>query len=311
MWIAGFFLFFSSVYYFYQKKYSSTLMLVSTIVLATSLVVDRVFPLFEPIYFGWFSEIAGAVSIFIIGLIMAKEVVKQYRNRLQLEIEVAFANRQLHLQENQYKSLLESSANTRALRHDLRHHLITISHLASEDKIQNIKSYIEELVQEVSQSQQKIYCKNPAVNAIVSHYLSLAVEQKVLVEARLELGEDMESTLTMDLCILLGNLLENAVEACQEVKEDSKFIRILSKETENTLSFIIENSFNGAFYEEHGYYHSRKKQWKEKGVGLASVNAICNKYNGFPSYETTKDTWTVSLLLTLPRKETENSLPFP
>ncbi len=305
MWIAGFYLLISSISFSYKKKDTSILMLISTVVLATSLVMDRFLPLFDPIYFGWFSEIAGTFWVLNIGLIMAKEVAKQYRNRLQLESEIHFANQQLYLQGNQYKSLLENSEKIKALRHDLRHHLITISHLADDGKSQDIKTYIDELNQSVSTTQQLTYCNNPAINTIVSHYISLAINQGILVEAHVSCKENIESTLTMDLCILLGNLLENALEACQEMEDskNTKFIHLIAKERENILTIVVENSYSGIFLEDQGYFFSRKKQWKEKGIGLASVNSICNKYKGYSTYEKTKDTWTVSALLYLPKND--------
>jgi sensor histidine kinase regulating citrate/malate metabolism len=102
----------------------------------------------------------------------------------------------------------------------------------------------------------------------------------------------------MDLCVIVGNFLENAVEACRRMKRGNKFIRVRSRIEGNTLSIVVNNSFDGLWMEEEGVYLSRKgADGTRKGVGLASVRAICDKYGWLCKYEITGDVWKSSALV--------------
>jgi sensor histidine kinase regulating citrate/malate metabolism len=107
----------------------------------------------------------------------------------------------------------------------------------------------------------------------------------------------------MDLCIVVGNFLENAIEACRIMKHGEKFIRVRAQIKNDALSVAVENSFDGEWRERGGVYMSRKNPGGEgvprEGVGLTSVRAVCAKYDGKMKVGIKGNVWRSSALLDL------------
>jgi sensor histidine kinase regulating citrate/malate metabolism len=87
-----------------------------------------------------------------------------------------------------------------------------------------------------------------------------------------------------NLCVILGNLFENAIEACGRMTEGHKFIRLRSRLQYGTLTVTMDNSFNGVVSQKDGKFLSSKRN--EIGTGLQSVSAIAEKHGGGASFET-------------------------
>ena len=103
----------------------------------------------------------------------------------------------------------------------------------------------------------------------------------------------------MDLCVLLGNALDNAFTACLTSNEQ-KSISLIAQSEENVLSIVIQNTFDGKMDVEKDVIFSRKRD-KEQGVGLKSMKEICDKYQG--TMETKWDESKFTLLIMLPINE--------
>jgi sensor histidine kinase regulating citrate/malate metabolism len=101
----------------------------------------------------------------------------------------------------------------------------------------------------------------------------------------------------MDLCVIMGNLLENAVEACRYVEE--KFIKVRAVVDGDFLTVVVENSFDGIWRYEGGVYMSRKEAPETRGVGLSSVRAVCEKYGGLMQVDMDGDRWVSSALVNM------------
>lgn len=193
------------------------------------------------------------------------------------------AQNQLDFQREQYGQLMVNVESVRYMRHDMKHHLAVISEYAEAGNMAGIRGYMEGLVHGLSAARGKTYCDNYAVNAIVTHYLSLAdsdgVEVKIKLTVPVEAGQVKDS----DLCVIVGNLLENAVEACRNVGAGMKFIRLFSYAQEDTLTFTMENSYDGDARALDESFYSRKREGK--GIGLSSVRAVAAKYGGGTKFE--------------------------
>ena len=94
--------------------------------------------------------------------------------------------------------------------------------------------------------------------------------------------------------------LENAVEACRRMERGNKFVRVRSRIAGDTLSIVVENSFDGLWRVKNGTYLSRKENAEaqdREGVGLSSVRAVCLKHRGLAQNEIIGDVWKSSALV--------------
>jgi len=157
----------------------------------------------------------------------------------------------------------------------MRHHFAAIGLIAGEpDAGKNVCEYIRGLTDALLSSSDKQYCTNYAANAVVAHYLGIAESEGISVEAQLIIPNETGNVPAMDICIILGNFLENALEACRRInplgvtetktgKQGSlnggRYIRARSRIDGDTLSIVVTNSFDGIWRMENGVYISRKK----------------------------------------------------
>ena len=106
----------------------------------------------------------------------------------------------------------------------------------------------------------------------------------------------------MDLCVLLGNALENAYEACQRMNGDKKWIKVKLEESSALLSIAITNSFDGKVSKRKDKFLSSKRR-SEPGFGLQSIREICEKYNGTLHITYDEDEFDIMMLLNVNTKE--------
>ena len=207
----------------------------------------------------------------------------------------------LALQREQYEQLTERVNEARAARHDLRHQLAVLKDYVTCEQYQRLSAYLDELMAAAPPPLENQLCENNAVNAVAGHYLSMAQQEGVEISAALYIPTHTGQVSQSDLCVLVGNLLENAVEACRTAAGDRRFIKLAATLQGERLYLTVDNSFDGQVKRDGAAYLSRKRE--EPGVGLDSVRAVCEKYGGEARFETEAGVWRASVLLqTVPKK---------
>ena len=140
-----------------------------------------------------------------------------------------------------------------------------------------LNKYIDNLLDTIPAAPQ-MYCENQAVNAIISHYAALCQEQGIDADIRLSVPTQTEQITDAELCVIFGNLLENALEACDRMGEGRKFLHLGSRVHMGLLTIVMDNSFDGQVMQENGKFRSSKRD--DFGVGLTSIQAVARKRGG-------------------------------
>jgi signal transduction histidine kinase len=212
------------------------------------------------------------------------------RRRVSDGIELRNSKTALEAAKVHYSELTHSLEEAAALRHDIKHHLNAISELTAKKD----RSGVEKLVSETQSSIKAPvrYCGHGVADALLGWYAKRIGEDGIAFETDVAITNDIpvEST---DLCVLLGNLLDNAHRAARSAGEEP-YIHIRAKTKPNMLVIETENNFGGKLTQKDGKYISAKENG---GQGLKSVSLICEKYNGtfIPNVENQKFT-TLSML---------------
>jgi hypothetical protein len=228
-----------------------------------------------------------------VGWYYIRAALDEAERSAQLELEVHAMNRSLDMQRTLYNRLSQSTEEVRALRHDLRHQLQAIRGYLQKDNVTGALGYVEAISGNIPEIADKLLCDNFAVNAVAVHYLDKAMEAHIQADLRLVVPVDLGQIPDNDMSIIVGNLFENAIEACQFVEEDKRFIRMNSKVVKKRLTLVIDNSFDGTYTEKGGEFYSRKRPGK--GVGISSVRAVVERYGGALKYEVANGVFMTSL----------------
>jgi sensor histidine kinase regulating citrate/malate metabolism len=191
---------------------------------------------------------------------------------------------QLALQAQHYEHLTESIEYARAARHDLRHHLSVISDYAGKGDNAGLRAYLDEYIGGIPDEPLTPYCSNHAVNAVAQHYLAMAKQSGAKLDIRLRLPQDAGIP-DSDLCIVFGNILENAAQSCARQEDGRRFIRAGCETAGGRLVFTVDNSVSDS---------------RGEGVGQRSVRAVAKKYDGSAEFAREGDTYKTSVILLNP-----------
>ena len=204
-------------------------------------------------------------------------------------------NSLLEMQESQYMMLKRYIGETDRQRHDFKHAIRTLDNLASEGNLSAIRKYLDGQLEAMPKNESKFFCDNMAVNAILNHYLQLTHTLDIRTTWTIDLPEKL-SLPDNDLCGILGNILENAVIACEDVPESSRFIDLsIKSEPEAALYIVATNSFNGEVKLKDGRYLSTHRHGS--GIGLTSVISTAESYGGMARFTHDKNQFMSDVML--------------
>ena len=250
-------------------------------------------------------EVISCIFFFVCILFFSRlffALARHERHHAQVEEERIYISSLLELQKQQYAELTRHIEYARKVRHDMRHHLRTVKGMYDRGDYERMGAYLEEL-ESVGEAPSLInVCSNYTANALLSHYIDRAKAHGISVKVRFHLEENSWLR-DSDLCVLLGNAVENAIEACLCVPEEERFIRIQCSENADRLYIVFGNSFSGEIVERDGIYYSRKREFKTHGVGVDSIRAIAKKYNGSVKIETEDKLFKLSVMLKKPEED--------
>ncbi|MGL5677747.1 MAG: ATP-binding protein [Cellulosilyticaceae bacterium] len=267
----------------------------------TCLLLDRLLPSYEPISGGWFTEWGGITLIIAIGYMLWRDLVQAYNSKLLFEEAHRQTARQLDMQLAYTQQLFEGTEANRRLTHDFRHHLRTLTGLAEQAHATDVLHYMEQIVA-ITRPQQSNACvpfvSHLALDALLQYYHTAATTKGIAIAIRLSLPDVLPLD-EVDFCTLLGNLIENAIEACERLSNDTSHILIASHQTDSQLFMIIENTYDGVLKRQGKHFVSRKTSAPRLGVGVASVQTLVSSCGGFMDLYPTDTLFKVSIMLPL------------
>jgi len=223
---------------------------------------------------------AGGLAIFILIYVM----IYYFNTKQKYQTQRDFLEQYNEQQKKYFEDLLRKEQETRQFRHDITAHLIQIQNLCEKGDYKEEKQYIEELLDEIILVNKKGYCVgNDIIDTILNTYLSpiasfCTIKVKGYVDCEIGISKK-------DLCVIVSNLVKNAVEAVEqciyepkeivfEVNQGKQFLSIKVKNTADTEKITIQNK----------YPVTRKKNKRMHGLGIKNVKVAVEMYHGSYQY---------------------------
>lgn len=219
---------------------------------------------------------------FLFGKFIDKRIAK-YQN--------ALINKQCAEVENMYRAM-------RGWRHDYHNHIQTMKAYLQMNKFEELDAYLNALDVDLTTVDTVIKTGNVIVDAILNSKISLAKSKSIKVNAKAKVPEKLK-VLEIDLCVIIGNLLDNAVEAC--LKQDNKeerFIRVYVDIFKEQLYISVQNSSGGEIKKNGKVYLSTKEK-NNHGFGLMRIDNIVNKYHGYVNRQNEEGVFATEVMLPL------------
>lgn len=202
---------------------------------------------------------------------------------------------QLQIQKMHYGILAESIDLTRRVNHDMRHHLRTLQNFLDEGEYKKAREYLSIVAENTYHTTPIRYCANNFINATLSYYLSQAIQSGIHVEHHIEIDEDVPIDNT-DLCVIIGNCLENALDAAKLVPASlSPVIKVKGQPLQNQYIFSVQNPYINELMKEGNKYYSTKHEGL--GIGIRSIQKIAEKYQGNANIKVTDSLFRITVIL--------------
>lgn len=206
--------------------------------------------------------------------IILEVIFQSYQSSFEKSTK-AFQQNVLH---HQYEEIKAIYLNMRGWRHDYHNHIQTIKAHLELNQLDEVRKYLIELEHDLDRVDSYVKSGNLMADAILNSKISIAKGKNINVICKAELPEDIIIT-DIDLCVLLGNLLDNAIEACMKIDEANRFIRIYISLLKSQLYISVQNSAKEELdFNERNYISTKRG---EHGLGMKRVKILVDKYSGY------------------------------
>ncbi len=214
--------------------------------------------------------------------------------------KVRHREEQLLLQQSQYKSIISGYDQVKKVKHDMLGHLIALGGYLENDRMDDAKSYIRQLHHEINFTKRGSISGNVAVDAVINNRIAFAEKDNITIVSEAALPKEMCID-DLDMSVLIGNLLTNAIEACQRLEDkSSKRVYLGIKYRRSSLIIIVRNSFNpNSIKVSDGKYISSKshRSGTDIGIGIANIETVVERYGGLSEIKIENDEFVTKIII--------------
>lgn len=215
------------------------------------------------------------VSINVILYVMIAQIQNLQRSKYELQL----LQEKIKFDENRHNDAAAIWDNVRKVQHDMKQHLTVMSGQLSENKVNECKAYINTLLPSIEQFGNTIKSDNKVLDYLINSKLCNIKDAQIIVSGSVG---DLSDIRDIDLACLIGNVLDNAIEAVAEL-ERKKIELLFMKQNSNRI-IICKNSISKSVLAENKALHSTKTRADSHGYGHIIINKIVEDYNGMVDY---------------------------
>lgn len=226
--------------------------------------------------------VAGIILAFFggagaFGMVLA--MLYYFNETENYKIQSEMADKYNKQQKDYFLTLLEREQEIKKFRHDIVDHLMVIQGLCTEGDTQ-IKIYISNMLNDAEgKSYKQFDVGNDIVNVIINYYL-IPMQEKCKIVVKGYIGE-LEAVSGVDLCVIVSNLVKNAVEASSDIQESKGKIHFFISEGNQYLNISVANTYEGKIvFDKKGIPQTNKKENCDHGFGIRNIKRTVEKYNG-------------------------------
>ena len=225
---------------------------------------------------------ASLICVILLNFIMIylyDSLSKTFEERTQMEL----VRREKTYYHNQSELLQRSDEELRQFRHDIKNKILVIVQMLEKNETERIRGYISQMTEKLDNTKMFSQSGNIVIDSIVNYKLNKAKELGVEIKCNIAVPTKIEME-DDDIVIILGNLLDNAIEATC-ILEKNKYIDINFDYNKDCIFITIKNSYDNIINIVNGAIKTRKKDDVLHGIGLKSVRTSVEKYNGIITFE--------------------------
>ena len=208
---------------------------------------------------------------------------------------------QSELIEKQVREIQNMYRQVRGWRHDYRNHINNMKIQLSEGNYDKLSEYLRELADDLDTVDTVIKTGNVMADAILNSKLGVAEKLNVRLNVKANIPEKLPMS-DVELCSVLGNMLDNAVEACNSLPEAERFMRIYIGRLKGQLYLSVQNSAGKVRKEKDRYLSTKEdasSSTKLHGYGLFRIDRVAKKYGGYVNRQNEEGVFAAEVMIPL------------
>ena len=210
-------------------------------------------------------------------------------------IDRQLAAYQRELIETHYREVENMYRQIRGWRHDYRNHIQVMKALAAKGDLAGIQAYLDELDTDLNTVDTVIKTGNAMADAILNSKISLAKSRRIPVQADAHIPVKLRMS-ELDLCVILGNLFDNAIEASLALPEDQRLIRVYM-DMKGTQLYISFTNFTAAKKQRKLGQRFATTKGEGHGFGLVRIDNIIDRLDGYLTRNSEDGAFTTEILI--------------
>ena len=245
--------------------------------------------LFLGVYYDGF--IAGGIAalIFILLEYLLQRIMKREEDKT-----IIYQNKLMKQQMDEIENIYMTM---RGWRHDYHNHLQSLKGYLSLNKVDLMKNYLNELETDLDSIDTLYHSGNLQLDSILNAKLAIAEKGQIRIHCDASIPPQLHVS-DLDLCVILGNLLDNAIESCRKIKDpDERFIRVYIGILKKQLYISITNATSETVKQRTDHYFTTKRG--DHGHGLKRVDQVVKKYDGYLNRQNEPGVFATEIILPL------------
>lgn len=233
----------------------------------------------------------------VLAIVVLLALVLGIRKMISLFVDRRISDYQNDLIEKHYEEVEAMYHQVRGWRHDYKHHIQTMkAHLVMK-QYGELEQYLDELDADLTTVDTVVKTGNVRIDAILNSKLGVAKSKNIEINAKAIVPKELPLS-EVDLCIIIGNLLDNAIEACQKEDEsERRFIRVYIDILKEQLYIYVSNSMSDSIKKQGNMYLTTKKG--DHGFGLMRVDKVVERYGGYLNRQHEEGVFVTEIMLGL------------
>ena len=245
--------------------------------------------LFLGVYYDGF--IAGGIAalIFVLLEYLLQRIMKREEDKT-----IIYQNKLMKQQMDEIENIYMTM---RGWRHDYHNHLQSLKGYLSLNKVDQMKNYLNELETDLDSIDTLYHSGNLQLDSILNAKLAIAEKGQIRIHCDASIPPQLHVS-DLDLCVILGNLLDNAIESCRKIENpDGRFIRVYIGILKKQLYISITNATSETVKQRTDHYFTTKRG--DHGHGLKRVDQVVKKYDGYLNRQNEPGVFATEIVLPL------------
>lgn len=246
-------------------------------------------------------EAVGSVSLLFAVNIIAFYLYDSLGINYIKKSKLALLQKENELYSRQCEIMQSSTEDLQAFRHDMSNQLIILNHLLEEGKDEEARRQLDQLSRFIKGKVIYSTSGNIIIDGLVNYKLQSVASENIKVETEIVVPKQLNIDIA-DFVTLLGNLLDNALEALKKVDWEQRILTIKIVFSQERLIGRITNTYCGEIHQKDDKILTSKKEKQKHGYGLSNVEKIIKKYNGYMEIDYANWEFRVDFIIYLPQK---------